>query len=312
MYLVIFMIILQGISIGLGPDGELKYPSFHGTAKNGHHHSGAGEFQCYDETMLSHLKKHAEAYGNPLWGLSGPHDSPRYEEMPISSGFFKEHGGSWETEYGDFFLSWYSNQLLSHGDRLLSLAVSTFSDVPVTVSGKLPLMSSWYRTRSHPAELMAGFYNTVNRDGYKPIIEMFSKNSCKIILPGMDLSDDNQPNVQLLSSPESLVEQILSSSNEHGVEISGQNSLVVSGAYGEGFNQIKKNVLQGKAVDLFTYQRMGADFFSPRHFRSFSKFVQNLSHPPQVLNSDDLPDTESLPGKNLEMQSLLNPSRNSK
>lgn len=295
------MIILQGISIGLGPDGELRYPSFHRATKSGHH-LGAGEFQCFDENMLSNLKKHAEAQGNPLWGLSGPHDSPKYDDQPVSGGFFQEHGGSWETQYGDFFLSWYSNQLVSHGDRLLSLAVSTFGDVPITVSGKVPLIHSWYRTRSHPAEAMAGFYNTVTRDGYEPIIEMFSKNSCKIILPGMDLSDDYQPN-ETFSSPESLLKQILTSCRKHGVEISGQNSLV-SGAP-EGFNQITKNLLQENTVDLFTYQRMGADFFSPEHFPSFTKFVRNLGQP--CLHSDDLAvdepnSADSLPGKNRQMQ----------
>ncbi|KAG6428102.1 hypothetical protein SASPL_112351 [Salvia splendens] len=105
---------IHGLTIGLGPDGELRQ-----------------------------LKQHAEAHGNPLWGLSGPHDAPGYNESPMTEGFFAENGGAWENQYGDFFLSWYSSQLLSDGDRVLSLAALTFRDVPVALSGKTPLMHRW-------------------------------------------------------------------------------------------------------------------------------------------------------------------------
>uniref|UniRef100_A0A5B7AL63 Beta-amylase n=1 Tax=Davidia involucrata TaxID=16924 RepID=A0A5B7AL63_DAVIN len=295
---------ITGISVGLGPDGELRYPSHHHLAKS--NIPGGGEFQCYDKNMLSHLKQHAQTLGNPLWGLSGPHDAPNYDQSPNSSFFFKEHGGSWETAYGDFFLSWYSSQLISHGDRLLSLAASTFSDTPVTLAGKVPLMHSWYRTRAHASELTAGFYNTVNRDGYEGVAEMFGRNSCKMILPGMDLSDELQPR-EGLSSPELLLAQIATACRKHGVEISGQNSSVAG--VPRGFEQIKKNLLgENAVVDLFTYERMGAYFFSPEHFSSFTEFVRSLNQP--ELHANDLPKDEeeaaespcSEPGKNLHMQ----------
>ncbi|KAA8548520.1 hypothetical protein F0562_000213 [Nyssa sinensis] len=295
---------ITGISVGLGPDGELRYPSHHHPAKS--NVPGVGEFQCYDKNLLSHLKRHAQAIGNPLWGLSGPHDAPNYDQFPNSNNFFKEHGGSWETAYGDFFLSWYSSHLISHGDRLLSLASSTFSDTPVTLAGKVPLMHSWYRTRSHASELTSGFYNTVNRDGYEGVAEMFGRNSCKMILPGMDLSDEHQSQ-EALSSPESLLAQITTACRKHGVEICGQNSSVAG--VPRGFEQIKKNLLGENAViDMFTYQRMGAYFFSPEHFSSFTEFVRNLNQP--ELHGDDVPKDEeeaaeslcSDPGKDLHMQ----------
>ncbi|PON88248.1 Glycoside hydrolase [Trema orientale] len=273
---------IEGVSIGLGPDGELRYPSYHQIAKAGTV-PGVGEFQCYDKTMLSSLKQHAEATGNPYWGLGGPHDAPSYDQPPNSNSFFKDHGGSWESPYGDFFLSWYSNQLINHGDRLLSMASSVFEDTEIEISGKVPLMHSWYGTRSHPLELTSGFYNTCHRDGYGEVAQMFARNSCKMILPGMDLSDEHQPH-DSLSSPELLLKQIMTSCRKHGIEISGQNSSV-SGAPG-GFEQIRKNLLGENLVNLFTYQRMGAYFFSPEHFPSFTKFVRSLNQP--QLHSDDL------------------------
>lgn len=56
---------ITGITMGLGPNGELRYPSYRGVVKSGKIH-GVGEFQCYDKNMLNLLKQHAEAMGNPL------------------------------------------------------------------------------------------------------------------------------------------------------------------------------------------------------------------------------------------------------
>ncbi|KAG6435485.1 hypothetical protein SASPL_100359 [Salvia splendens] len=127
------------------------------------------------------------------------------------------------------------------------MAASTFSDDPVSLSGKIPLVHSWSKARSHPSELTAGFYNTSVRDGYGPIVEMFSRNSCQVILPGFDLSDDRQP-TESWSSQETLV--------------------------------ISKNLTGENAVaNLFTYQRMGAEFFSPEHFPRFTQFVRGLNEP---------------------------------
>lgn len=269
---------ITGISMGLGPDGELRYPSHYKLPNI----NGVGEFQCYDQNMLRILKEHAEASGNPLWGLGGPHDAPNYGQSPKSGGFFAD-GGSWESPYGDFFLSWYSDMLVAHGDRLLSIAASTF-DSGVSAYGKVPLMHSWYRTRSHPSELTAGFYNTANRDGYESVAKMFAKNSCKMICTGMDLSDANQPD-ETLSSPELLLAQIMAACRKHGVKVAGQNSSS-AGAPGD-FDQIKKNLSGDYVLDLFTYNRMGAYFFSPEHFPSFTKFVQSLDQ--LELHADDLP-----------------------
>lgn len=279
---------ITGISMGLGPDGELRYPSHHELPSKT---QGVGEFQCYDQNMLNLLKQHAEASGNPLWGLGGPHDVPTYDQSPYSNTFFKD-GGSWESPYGDFFLSWYSSQLIEHGDSLLSLASSTFGDTGVSIYGKLPLLHSWFGTKSHPSELTAGFHNTANKDGYEQVAKMIAKNSCKIILPGMDLSDANQSS-ETHSSPELLLAQIMETFRKHEVKVSGQNSSEF-GVPG-GFEQIKKNLSGDNVLDLFTYHRMGAYFFSPEHFPSFTELVRSLNQP--KLHSDDFASEEEEGGE---------------
>ena len=57
-------------------------------------------------------------------GLSGPHDSGNYNSHAWETGFFVSQGGSWDSEYGRFFLSWYSGLLLKHADRLLGAAAT--------------------------------------------------------------------------------------------------------------------------------------------------------------------------------------------
>ncbi|KAF5202931.1 Beta-amylase [Thalictrum thalictroides] len=296
---------ITDISVGLGPNGELRYPSC-SLEKTGQV-AGAGEFHCYDKHTLNNLKQHAQETGNAKWGLGGPHDAPSCNESPNSNSFFKENGGSWETQYGDFFLSWYSSQLISHGERLLSLASTTFSDSLVNVSGKIPLLHSWYKMRSHPSEVTAGFYNTNSRDGYDAIAELFARNSCRMVLTGMELSEKYQPH-RFLSSPELLLSQIKNACRKHGVIVYGENSRI-SGTP-KTLDQIKHNLIGDDAmVNLFTYQRMGAHFFSPEHFPIFTEFVRSLNQP--EMHSDDIPEEEgasvylssvSVAGKNRQMQ----------
>ncbi|KAJ6321192.1 hypothetical protein OIU77_011319 [Salix suchowensis] len=83
---------ITGVTVGLGPDGELRYPCHRHLASHTNI-PGVGEFQCYDKNMLNLLKEKAEAAGNPLWGLAGPHDAPSYDQFPNSSQFFKDKRG---------------------------------------------------------------------------------------------------------------------------------------------------------------------------------------------------------------------------
>ncbi|XP_077232587.1 beta-amylase 3 [Tasmannia lanceolata] len=263
---------ITDITVGLGPDGELRYPSIP-SVRGSRQNPGVGEFQCYDKHMLNHLKQHAETTGNSCWGHSGPHDTPASDQSPDSNSFFRENGGSWETPYGHFFLSWYSSQLLSHGNRLLSLASAIFRDSPVMLSGKVPLMHSWYKTRSHPSELTAGFHNTATREGYNAVAEMFARNSCQMILPGMNLCDENQPQ-GLYSSPESLLRQIMEACKKHEVGVTGENSSITIN--NDSFRKIKERLSPDNVgVHSFTYQRMGAYFFSPEHWPLFMDLIRS-------------------------------------
>ncbi|KQK14751.1 hypothetical protein BRADI_1g18390v3 [Brachypodium distachyon] len=266
---------ITDVTVGLGPNGELRYPSYP-PGSSAATFTGVGEFQCYDKYMLAQLKQHAEESGHPLWGLSGPHDTPGYNESPDSKDFFRDHGGSWESPYGDFFLSWYAGNLVNHGDRVLGMASAVFGDKPVELSAKVPFMHWWHGAKSRPAEAVAGFYKSNKKNGYSPVAKMFARHGVTMVVPGMDVCMNKQHR-STGSSPDQLLVQIKNACRRHGARIAGENASLVM-THTSSFSRIRSNILTTERVrpSHFTYQRMGADFFSPKHWPAFTEFVRSV------------------------------------
>ncbi len=49
-------------------------------------------------------------------------------ECAQETSFFRSWNGSWDSEYGNFFLQWYSGALLEHGEALMAAAAEVFHD----------------------------------------------------------------------------------------------------------------------------------------------------------------------------------------
>eukprot|EP00245_Coleochaete_scutata_P005899 TRINITY_DN19887_c0_g1_i1.p1 TRINITY_DN19887_c0_g1~~TRINITY_DN19887_c0_g1_i1.p1 ORF type:complete len:653 (-),score=88.43 TRINITY_DN19887_c0_g1_i1:1006-2964(-) len=265
------------VSVGLGPAGELRYPSYpEGDGR--WRFPGIGEFQCYDKYMLANLRACAASVGKPDWGLRGPHDSGRYNQWPEETGFFRNHNGSWNTAYGDFFLTWYSEALIAHGSRVMSVAASVFKDTGVVIAGKLPGIHWWYKSRSHAAELTAGYYNTVDRDGYSPVVKMFAKHGAVLNFTCVEMGDGEQPQ-ETKCSPEGLLYQVRRACAKYGVPISGENALPRFDHHAHV--RIKNNIHCADHPELppmaaFTFLRMGESLFQAENWRLFVKFVQGM------------------------------------
>ncbi|XP_065859551.1 beta-amylase 7 isoform X2 [Euphorbia lathyris] len=120
--------LISTVEVGLGPCGELRYPSC--PVKHGWRYPGIGEFQCYDQYLLRSLRKTAEARGHPFWAR-GPENAGSYNSQPHETGFFID-GGDYDGYYGRFFLNWYSRVLVEHGNRVLSLAKLAFDSTQIT------------------------------------------------------------------------------------------------------------------------------------------------------------------------------------
>lgn len=263
--------VIAEIQVGLGPCGELRYPSYP-EANGTWRFPGIGEFQCYDKYMLASLRSAAVAAGHENWGTSGPHDAGEYKQFPEETGFFRRDG-TWSTEYGHFFLSWYSGMLLEHGDRVLAAAEAIFRGTGATLSAKVAGIHWHYRTRSHAAELTAGYYNTRHHDGYEPIARMLARHGAVLNFTCMEMKDEQQPG-HAGCSPELLVQQVRAAARTAGVELAGENALE---RYDEqAFAQVASTAASA-GLSAFTYLRMNRNLFDGDNWRRFVAFVKTMA-----------------------------------
>ncbi|KAG9446831.1 hypothetical protein H6P81_012959 [Aristolochia fimbriata] len=261
------------IQVGMGPAGELRYPSYpelNGTWK----FPGIGAFQCYDRYMRSSLKAAAEAVGKPEWGNGGPTDAGHYNNWPEDTPFFRRDGG-WNTPYGEFFLGWYSQMLLEHGERVLQPATAVFSGTGVKISVKVAGIHWHYASRSHAPELTAGYYNTRHRDGYLPIAQTLARHGAVFNFTCIEMRDDEQP-AEAGCSPEGLVRQVGMAAAAAGAALAGENALP---RYDERAHEQIIGAADGaerEAMCAFTYLRMGPELFQPDNWRRFVALVKRM------------------------------------
>ncbi|KAF5477679.1 hypothetical protein F2P56_004296 [Juglans regia] len=266
--------VIMEIQVGMGPCGELRYPSYpesNGTWR----FPGIGEFQCYDKYMRASLQAAAEAMGKKDWGTSGPHDCGQYNQFPEDTGFFRRDG-TWNSEYAHFFLEWYSGKLLEHGDRILASAEGVFRGTGAKLSGKVAGIHWHYRTRSHAAELTAGYYNTRHHDGYLPIARMLGKHGVVLNFTCMEMKDGEQPG-NASSSPQGLVRQVKMATRRARIELAGENALerYDASAYGQVLETSRSD--SGNGLCAFTYLRMNKRLFEQENWRHLVHFVKSMS-----------------------------------
>ncbi|KAG6407534.1 hypothetical protein SASPL_130526 [Salvia splendens] len=266
--------VIVEVQVGMGPCGELRYPSYpesNGTWR----FPGIGEFQCYDKYMRASLAAAAEAIGKDEWGQRGPHDAGQYNQFPEDAGFF-QRDGTWNSEYGQFFMEWYSSKLLDHGEKILGAANIIFQGSGAKLSGKVAGIHWHYKTRSHAAELTAGYYNTRHRDGYLPIARMMAKHGVVFNFTCMEMRDGEQPN-EANCSPEGLVRQVKMATKLAGTELAGENALerYDGGAFSQVLATSRSD--SGNALSVFTYLRMNKRLFEADNWRNMVEFVRSMS-----------------------------------
>ncbi|PSS04351.1 Beta-amylase [Actinidia chinensis var. chinensis] len=267
--------VISEIEIGLGPCGELRYPSY--PAKHGWKYPGIGEFQCYDRYFLRSLKKAAEMRGHSFWGR-GPDNAGSYNSQPHETRFFCD-GGDYDSYYGRFFLNWYSQVLVDHGDRILSLANLAFEGT--SIAAKISGIHWWYKTASHAAELTAGFYNPCNRDGYTPIAKMLKKHEVALNFTCVELRtlDQHEDFPEALADPEGLVWQVLNAAWDVSIPVASENALPCYDR--EGYNKILENAKplndpDGRHLSAFTYLRLSPVLMENHNFMEFERFVKRM------------------------------------
>lgn len=295
-----FGTVITEITVGLGPAGELRYPSYpEGDGR--WRFPGVGEFQCFDKYMLQDLKMRAEAVGRPEWGHGGPHDAGNYNSAVWETGFFVSHGGSWASDYGHFFLSWYTGQLVAHADRIVGAAAQVLNKhgrprvfrackedsghvvyefAPACKLGaKLAGVHWWFKSRAHAAELTAGYYNTRDQDGYEQIMRVLRKHSATLSFTCVEMRDCEHP-PEGRCSPQALLQQVIECAKRHGVPLAGENALQRYDSW--AFDRIAESALGLNAragrLEQLTFLRMGDLMFD--NWEAFSSFLQRMRSAP--------------------------------
>ncbi|ERM95043.1 hypothetical protein AMTR_s00009p00244310 [Amborella trichopoda] len=267
--------VISEIEIGLGPCGELRYPSY--PVRHGWRYPGIGEFQCYDQYLLKSLRKAAETRGHFIWAR-GPDNAGCYNSRPHDTSFFCD-GGDYDSYYGRFFLGWYSQVLIDHADRVLALANLAFEGT--RIAAKISGIHWWYKTASHAAELAAGFYNPCNRDGYSPIAQMLKKHEVALNFTCAELRtlDQHEDFPEALADPEGLVWQVLNAAWDVGIPVASENALPCYDR--EGYNKVLENAKpahdpDGRHLSAFTYLRLSPALMERQNFLEFERFVKRM------------------------------------
>ncbi|KAK2370281.1 beta-amylase 3, chloroplastic [Trifolium repens] len=280
--------LLIDIEVGLGPAGELRYPSY--SECQGWEFPGIGEFNCYDKYLQADFKEAATKAGHPEWEL--PDDAGLCNDIPESTTFFRSKG-TYQTEKGKFFLTWYSNKLLIHGDEILDQANKVFLGCKVKLAAKIAGIHWWYKTESHAAELTSGYYNLNDRDGYRPVARMFSRHNAILNFTCLEMRNSEQPE-EAKSCAQELVQQVLSGGWRENLEVAGENALPRYDS--EGYNQIllnaRPNGVNKKGPPKLrmygvTYLRLTEKLFQKQNFDIFKIFVKKMH-----ANQDLCPDPE--------------------
>ncbi|KAL3647175.1 Beta-amylase [Castilleja foliolosa] len=265
------------IEVGLGPAGELRYPSYPET--QGWKFPGIGEFQCYDKYLKQDFKTAASKAGHPEWDL--PDDAGTYNDTPQETRFFAPNG-TYVKEKGKFFLEWYSNKLIEHGDQILDEANRVFQGCRVRLAAKVSGIHWWYNDNSHACELTCGYYNSSDRDGYRPIARMISRHYGTLNFTCMEMRNFEQP-AEAKCAPEQLVQQVLSGGWIEKIDVGGENAL--SRYDWAGYNQMLLNVRPNGVMKKgqpkhkmagVTYLRLSDKLLEPTNFRIFKIFVKKM------------------------------------
>ena len=256
---------ISEIELGLGPCGELRYPSYQDP--KGWSYPGCGEFQAYDVEFTKLLKKDAIAAGKADFAHH-PTNVGGYNTRPGGSEFWRDDASNgFNTEYGKWYIKWYAEKMNEHASRVMKV----FREIYPTAkfSSKIAGLHWWYMTSSHCAETTAGFNNFYNYDGYRDMITVFKEFNCDVCFTCLEmLAGDNG------SNPPALVSQIIRDTHWAGLNFEGENALAIYDW--DNYMRCKNWVSQG--LKEFTLLRMCDNLFWDNNYNTFKGFVQQMHY----------------------------------
>jgi hypothetical protein len=220
--------LFDSIHIGLGPSGELRYPSYH----TGWTYPQRGRLQAYSAPAEADFQSAMQTkYSNSLSSLNTAWGTSLTAWTQISpptdhDNFFT---GGTTGNYGHDFLNWYQGALLNHMTAVMAKAHTDLDTMGVPLGAKIAGVHWLYTspTLPHAAEYCAGYYN------YDTIVQNFANTSthsnADLDFTALEKVDENQVvnGSYEYSGARSLVIQVANDAKAHAVKIYGENALAI-------------------------------------------------------------------------------------
>mmetsp|Transcript_12690 Transcript_12690/g.33519 ORF Transcript_12690/g.33519 Transcript_12690/m.33519 type:complete len:492 (+) Transcript_12690:74-1549(+) len=287
------------IQVGMGPCGELRYPSYQ--MSQGWNYPGVGLIMAHDDGMTQMLKEAAAKAGHPEYEKvpagcpkntsGGPDDAPLFASRP---GAPKEelfrHG------HGRFFLHWYHKTLVDHGEAVLREAVKAFpvvkgSDGPLAYSVKVSGIHWHSMHPSRAAETCAGYVpNPDSGSGaYLGIANMLSKVADEVKKPiffnftclEMSNAGEGPGCVQANSAPEDLIAEVRRACITTTVPLCGENALQFGlpeapGNLKQIYTQLRGWSTGNQRMHAVTLLRLDDGFARPSSLATLKRWIETL------------------------------------
>jgi len=297
--------IIDEISIGTGPAGELRYPSYN-SHDNGSGFPSRGFFQAYSDPARADFRAWVLAkYGNlnevnQAWSTSlrsadeiGPPDDGTVADGRAST--FVQLDDFRGTSYGRDFVDWYNGALIEHGHRMLETAHESFSGAFATVPLGIKIPGVHWQmasTASHPriAEITAGqirtsadYSSSASGHGYGATVAMVHRfhNIRAVNLHFTALEMDNCEEMQAcqdnFSQAKALVFWVAQAADANQVTIKGENALAEGVKSDHGWDNIE-NAFTWASYNGLTVLRIGEVTDSPTGRARYQRFIAHYAH----------------------------------
>ncbi len=222
---------IDSVHVGMGPAGELRYPSYNAAA--GWSYPQRGKLQSYSNVAKQAFRdamvgvptsKYSSLTAlNTAWGTSLSNSS---QISPPTDGdnFFISGRTS---QYGQDFLNWYQGTLLKHLDNVMSAAHTRLDSLGKPLAAKIAGVH-WLaddaggngNTMPHSAEYCAGYYN------YSTILDRFKADNADAVFTAIELNDARgYPNY---STPKTIAINVATLAKAKGIKIYGENALAIA------------------------------------------------------------------------------------
>ncbi|MNX54775.1 Thermophilic beta-amylase precursor [compost metagenome] len=239
--------------IGLGPAGELRYPSYN--FADGWQYPDNGYFQAYSGAAVADFQNKMQVKYttidalNTAWGTNLGSFS---EVQPPANGDLFYSSGDYEKTYGVDFLTWYQSTLENHFTSIIKKAhadLDTAFGVPL--SAKVPGIHWQYSNTDapHSAEHATGLYD------YSKLLDLYKDNNVDLTFTMLEMTNAANGNGDApnYSKPQDLIDKVSKLAVKKDIKLEGENALSVGNA--EDYKTIY-NVLQTYNYDIFTLLRL--------------------------------------------------------